>query len=471
MKRRLISAVLTAAMAATLFTGCGNNGSEADQGTNAGGEQANQPGTTESTDGGTDSGGQASDGKVELTYWVNADGLNEYEQSFVDKYNETSELGYIKLVTKPEGDSGEVMAAMMAGTAPDILILSYGEAETYAYSGALLPLDEYLEGWDGYQDINQDMVENFYINDNHYALPAGEYAMSMLCNKEIFEENNIEIPESWTWEEFMEVCGQLRNEEEGQYGFALNYNTWGNWWFQMFVWAAGGDLTIANDDGTVTTSFSSDEVVKAAQFYRDLKNNGCIQYDLSLSLDELKQEFADGKVGIIYDGLDSLPGYASMGMDTENIAVVPIPKGPSGSNQTQLGGSCYVLHAGVPEEKRAAVFEYYTMVSNAEYYTGKADYFADQGTFLLTGQICNSMDMETILSDVPADIVEMSTNSSGNGRLSWYASTSLSTYVDDAVEKVMTDDSADIKETFAEYEEEANKTAVQEFNESVQGSK
>lgn len=405
-------------------------------------------------------------GKLELTMWVGPDGLNEYEQSYVDTFNNTNQKAMIKTITKPDGPNGEVMAAMMAGTAPDILILSYGEVESFAYAGALQPLDTHFEQWDGFEGMNQNMVEQFNIKEEHFGIPCGEYAMSMLYNKNRFEEAGVSVPESWTWEEFIQVSKQLTNPDTGEYGFALNWNQWGNWWFQMFTWAAGGDLSMAEADGKLKTTFTDPAVIKAAEFYRKLKSENCIQADMSLQLDELKQEFAAGKAAIIYNGLDDLQSFISMGMDPEDIGVLPIPEGPGGTNATQLGGSCYVMHARVPEEKQEAVFDYYEMVSSKEYYEGKAEYFKEQGLNLLTGAIRTDMDMNKILEDVPTDIRGMLEGSSGNGRLSFYGSAAIATFIDEAIQKIMVNDDANIEQVFKEYEVEANKQAVPEYNKS-----
>lgn len=462
MKKKIMAMLLTVSMLTVLISGCGNN------------TESTTPETTESAavaeetaDVGETQIPVDTEGKMELTMWVGPDGLNEYEQSYVDKYNETQKDAYIRTITRPDGASGEVMAAMMAGTAPDILILSYGEVENFAYADALLPLQDYFVGWDGFEGMNQNMVEQFNINDNYYGLPCGEYAMSMLYNKVLFEEAGITPPEDWTWEEFVETAKKLTNTETGQYGFALNWNQWGNWWFQMFTWAAGGDLTKAESDGTLVTTFTDPGVIKAAELYRTLKKENCIQTDMSLELDGLKQEFAAGKAAIIYNGLDDLQSFVSMGMDPEDIGVLAIPKGPSGSNKTQLGGSCYVMHAKVPEEKRQAVFDYATMVSSKEYYEGKAEYYKEQGMNLLIGQVRTDMDMDLIMEDVADDVRTMLEGSSENGKLSFYGAPSIATFIDEAIQKIMVDDSANIEEVFASYEKEANKQAVPQYNESL----
>ncbi|MGX1194694.1 extracellular solute-binding protein [Metabacillus sp. SLBN-84] len=406
-------------------------------------------------------------GGFELTYWVGPDGLDEYEQSVVDEYNELYPEHPIKLVTMPEGEGGELMAAMMSGTAPDVLILAYGEIEKFAYAGALRPMDEFFDGWDDYKNINKDMVEKFKLNGSRYALPAGEYAMGFFYNKKNFEAAGITPPESWTWEDLMKTSEKLTKPEDGQYGFALNWGQWADWWFNMFVWGAGGDLTKAGPDGELIPTFTDPAVIKAAQFYRDLKESKSIQTDMSSKLDQLQQDFASGKASIIYHGIDDVKKFVQLGMNPDDFGVLPIPEGPAGVNPTQVGGSAYVIHSKVPEEKIDALTKYYELASSKKFYEGKIEYFQDQGFSLTNTLPRTDIDTDKYFADTAPDILQAMENSSANGKLSCYGSSVVSQFIDQAVQKMFVDTDLDIEKVFAEAEKEANKQAIPEYNKTI----
>ena len=49
------------------------------------------------------------------------------------------------------------------------------------------------------------------------------------------------------------------------------------WFFQYYVWQAGGDLTKENEDGTATLTFTDPAVIEAAKYYQKLKSEGVLQ--------------------------------------------------------------------------------------------------------------------------------------------------------------------------------------------------
>lgn len=411
---------------------------------------------------------EASDEVIELIAWTDLDGFNEFEQKYIDLYNSMYDNFKIRVVARPGDLDTDMMTAMMSESAPDILILSYDEVTAYSYMGALLPLDDYFNSWNDFKNINQNIADKFKIDGHYYGLPCGEYAMSLLYNKAVFEENHIAVPAHWTWDDFINICKALKNDEKGRYGFALNWNQWGNWWFQMFVWAAGGNLTKMDDNGRLTTTFTDPAVITAAQYYRTLKNEQCIQPDMTLRLDDLKKDFACGNAAMIFSGLDALSDFTDLGMKPDDIGVLPLPTGPGGTNTAQIGGSCYVLHRNVAPEKREAVFKYYELVSSKAYFEDKARYFHSQNIPFLQGQLRTDINYTELLSDISPEIVHMMVSSTENGRPSYYGSPIVSTFIDSALQKTMLDPNSDIEDVFTQYENEANNQAVPQYNDNFQ---
>lgn len=404
---------------------------------------------------------------IELITWTDLNGFDEFEQSYIDLFNSLYDDYQIKVVARPGDLDTDTMTAMMNNSAPDILILSYDEVTTYAYLDALIPLDDYFSHWEDFSNMNSDSVEKFKINEHYYGLPCGEYTMSLLYNKQIFEKHNLTPPkEGWTWEDFISLSSSLYDSSTGQYGFALNWNQWGNWWFQMFVWAAGGELTHADSDGKLTTDFTNEGVITAANYYRELKYKNCIQPNDSLRLDDLKKDFANGKAAMIYSGLDALSDFTSLGMNPEDIGVLPIPVGPGGNNTPQIGGSCYVIHSNVPEEKQEGVFRFYELVSSKQYFEDKANYFAQNNIPFLQGQLRTDINYTQLLKNIPTEFVDTMTRSTQTGRPSYYGTPVVSTFIDSAIQRIMIDSSVDVESVFRQYENEANKQAVPQYNEA-----
>lgn len=404
--------------------------------------------------------------KMELIMWAEQDGLDTFEQNCVDKYNQTSTTARIRVVSRPREVDTDTIASLMSGTAPDILILSDNEVITYANMGLLLPMDSYLSSWEELDGMNMEILNRYKIRGGYYGLPCGEYAMGLLYNRTLFKESGITPPKNWTWDEFLETAVRLTNAEKEQYGFALNWRQWGAWTFQMFAWAGGDDLSQIESNEKLDTTFTAPGVIKAAAFYRSLKQNKCIQPDSTKKLDTLKQDFAQGKAAMIYVGLDDLESFTSRGMALSNIGFLPLPVGPSGTNQTQLGGSCYVMTIGVEEQKRQAVFDYYSLLCSRKIIEDKEEYYLSENATYMGGEIRTDVSY-TYPGELNGNMLNTIKSYQDNGRYSFYGYSVLTPFVEKAIEKIMTDETVDLEETFSYYEDEANRQAVKLYNNSI----
>ena len=61
-------------------------------------------------------------------------------------------------------------------------------------------------------------------------------------------------------------------------------------------------------------------------------------------------------------------------------------------------------------------------------------------------------------------MINMMINSSKLGRTSCYGSSIIAPFIDGAVQKIMTDTNSNIEDIFIQYENDANKQAVPQYN-------
>ena len=366
-----------------------------------------------------------------------------------------------------EGDPGnEFYQAVASGTAPDLVNCSFTMMDSYITSGILEPLNQYTDEWDEWGNFTKEYVDMFTKDGKVYGVPNQVAPMLFGYNKALFEEAGIKEPPK-TWDEAVEVAKKINDPDNQVAGYATLAAEWTEWFFQYYVWQAGGDLTKENEDGTAELTFTDPAVIKAAEYYQKLKSEGVLQSDLTLKFSDLVTNFGLGKIGMMPFAGDWVSEAITKGIDPDDIGLCLPPAGPSGKQTTAIGGDCWVINAKADQAKKDAAWEY------IKYYTGK-DYRASYYENLATKGAPNPViiprdDMSiTDFYEFPEEYKEVLESAKSVGRLEFYGKADFGSYVDRAVQKILTDSNADPETEFAEAQKLCEKEALEKFNEANQ---
>ena len=449
MKKKLLAAMLCVAMAATSLVGCGGSG-----------DSGKDTDTAKSSEKGSD------EEKVELTIWETSRNKDDWYTSMEKKFLEEHPNITLNKVVK-EGDPGnEFYQAVASGTAPDLVNCSFTMMDSYITSGILEPLNQYTDEWDEWGNFTKEYVDMFTKDGKVYGVPNQVAPMLFGYNKALFEEAGIKEPPK-TWDEAVEVAKKINDPDNQVAGYATLAAEWTEWFFQYYVWQAGGDLTKENEDGTAELTFTDPAVIKAAEYYQKLKSEGVLQSDLTLKFSDLVTNFGLGKIGMMPFAGDWVSEAITKGIDPDDIGLCLPPAGPSGKQTTAIGGDCWVINAKADQAKKDAAWEY------IKYYTGK-DYRASYYENLATKGAPNPViiprdDMSiTDFYEFPEEYKEVLESAKSVGRLEFYGKADFGSYVDRAVQKILTHSNADPETEFAEAQKLCEKEALEKFNEANQ---
>lgn len=449
MKKKLLAAMLCVAMAATSLVGCGGSG-----------DSGKDTDTAKSSEKGSD------EEKVELTIWETSRNKDDWYTSMEKKFLEEHPNITLNKVVK-EGDPGnEFYQAVASGTAPDLVNCSFTMMDSYITSGILEPLNQYTDEWDEWGNFTKEYVDMFTKDGKVYGVPNQVAPMLFGYNKALFEEAGIKEPPK-TWDEAVEVAKKINDPDNQVAGYATLAAEWTEWFFQYYVWQAGGDLTKENEDGTAELTFTDPAVIKAVEYYQKLKSEGVLQSDLTLKFSDLVTNFGLGKIGMMPFAGDWVSEAITKGIDPDDIGLCLPPAGPSGKQTTAIGGDCWVINAKADQAKKDAAWEY------IKYYTGK-DYRASYYENLATKGAPNPViiprdDMSiTDFYEFPEEYKEVLESAKSVGRLEFYGKADFGSYVDRAVQKILTDSNADPETEFAEAQKLCEKEALEKFNEANQ---
>ena len=134
-----------------------------------------------------------------------------------------------------------VSASFVRGNPPDIMLANYNyEVARFVQRCALTDLSD-TEAAAGIRDDLQPLMDQYGSCEGRTsALPYSVMAASVIYNEQIFEEQGLEVPQ--TWDELIAVCDQLREA-----GIDPFYGTFKDDWTVAQGWydyAVGGSLDV-----------------------------------------------------------------------------------------------------------------------------------------------------------------------------------------------------------------------------------
>lgn len=245
---------------------------------------------------------------VRLSGWVSS----PQETKLLKKLLESFESKYPDINVKYEPISGNYMqkiqTMLAAGNAPDVFYLDSSEAPTLMSTGALQPIDQYIEESDfNLDDFFDSLLNGFTWEGNVYGLPKDVSTLALFYNKELFDEAGVEYPDqSWTWQDYISAGEKITKDTDGdgkidQWGMVLTSSLSR---FLPFVYQNEGKFIDVEERKMV----AGENTLEALEFYSDLKNEHEIATTPSgVGAQWLGDALAKGNVGMVLTGNWTIP--------------------------------------------------------------------------------------------------------------------------------------------------------------------
>jgi raffinose/stachyose/melibiose transport system substrate-binding protein len=196
----------------------------------------------------------------------------------------------------------KIKTAIAANEAPDVFYYSSGGLlKSFVDAGKILPLDEYLTP-EIRERILDGALDNMTFDRKVYGLPYTLACSVLYCNEELFANNNIKIPETWT--ELMTAVRKF--SKVGITPMAVGGKD--RWPTNMY-----GDLIMLRAAGYKEChaafyrekggSFTTEGMRLAARRFKELIDAGAFSKDaVALSRDESEVPFYAGKIPMYVSG-------------------------------------------------------------------------------------------------------------------------------------------------------------------------
>lgn len=225
------------------------------------------------------------------------------------------------------------------------------------------------------KDKGWDMVASVkgLISDDQghlYGMPRDGYVLGIHCNVELFKEagyydekaDKIKAPK--TWEELAKMAQDIKKKTGAGICILAKDNA-GGWHFTNIAWCFGATFQKQDKDGFWECDLNSKEAVAAMQFMSDLKwKYDCINDDpTSAEWATGFEEIATNKSAMYIGATDAVDQYGfAKGMEPDNLAVIPIPKGPSGKSISLLAGTPLMFPSYVSDDEAKATLNFLAVI-------------------------------------------------------------------------------------------------------------
>ncbi len=245
MRRKLVSAMLIAAMAATMLSGCG---------------------------GGSSSGSDSADGTVKIQFMHQQVEQERQDavQALIDKFEEENPGIEVESIPVNEDDYDSKIAAQGgSGELADVIEYSQDQAKT-SVANQFTDTDAVKEVIDG---IGEDAfyegalsVTKTEDGESYVGVPLSSWVQGIWVNTAMLEEKGLEIPQ--TWEDVLSVAEAFYDPDNRMYGIALptSDSAFTEQVFSQFALSNGANVF----DGDKNVTVNTPEMKEALEYYKEL---------------------------------------------------------------------------------------------------------------------------------------------------------------------------------------------------------
>ncbi|MEV8465352.1 sugar ABC transporter substrate-binding protein [Fluviibacterium sp. DFM31] len=242
----------------------------------------------------------------------------------------------------------QLYTAIIGGNAPDAAMVKAFAQPRLVEMGALAPIDDELAGWDGRDQLLDNLLELAKGPDGkQYYLPVQYVVLYLYYRPDMFEELGLAVPT--TCEEFRDAAKALTRDTDGDgqidvYGFGLRGAKGGHdHWASFTLGREGVSLTegLTSDAGVAGTQFVADLFQTDEAFPPSAPNDG---------FQEIIGGFKAGKTAMTIHHIGSANGMVEALGD--KVSAAPVPE-CGGGRWTAFGDESTAILANA-EDKEAA---------------------------------------------------------------------------------------------------------------------
>lgn len=314
--------------------------------------------------------------KVKITFWKAPHIKTEKDvwSTIIKKFETENPNIQVEFLETPwDGWDQKYTAAFAGSNPPDVSYLSEYFVK-FAKNGKLADLGPYFSDEER-SKYSQSVMDYLTVDGKVYTMPFLAGTSVVLYNKDLFEQENIEIPT--TWDELLEAAKKLtKGPDQWGIGGLDTLNT------VAFMGQAGSNLYADNNKDVSKLGIDSPEGVKGLTFLTDLvtKHKVAPSIDFYSKPEQENQAFYDGKIGMYFAQV-SFTGTIKTNAPNLNYGAFINPAGPAADSAKQREayagiGSLAIAEASEHKEEAWKFIQFVTSPDNAKMYLEPAGFFS-----------------------------------------------------------------------------------------------
>ncbi|MGC0252427.1 ABC transporter substrate-binding protein [Pseudactinotalea sp. Z1748] len=309
----------TAAIAAAMFlTACG--------GGNDGG-------------GGGDTGTSGGDGSLEadlkMVESLTNPARTQLLRGLLDEFEDENPGVSVELISPPTEQADQTLQQMLqSGSGVDVLEVRDITVGPFGNNGWLHDMTDELDGWDGWEAMTDNAVENSTqgANGETFYIPYGFYGLSLFYRADLIADAGFDAPPH-SWDELVEQANAIQNPAENRYGYAFRGGQNGTFQLAAAIEAyVGTDLDPENSYLTTSgeTIFSTPQAQEAADMYLTLFEEGSPPSSVAWGYPEMVEGFTNGSTAFLLQDPEVIATVSESSLEEDQWDVTPLPVGASG---------------------------------------------------------------------------------------------------------------------------------------------
>jgi multiple sugar transport system substrate-binding protein len=295
---------------------------------------------------GSSPGASSSNGQIvitEMDYWSIASQsatlsklFGDYEKLHPNITIQRNAVPFADLLPKADQEAA-------SHTLPNLLALDNPSVANFAATGALTPLDSFMQGSFNASDFYAGPRQTMLYQGKTYAFPVGNNDLALFYNIKDFAAAHLQPPT--TWSELASDAKQLTHGSTYGIAFSTPADEQATFQFEPFLWSNHGDLS----------HVSSTQSQQALQFLADLVHSGSASRGvLNWSQPDVATQFGEGHAAMMENGPWEIPVLEQQynmkfGVDF-GVVAMPVPQ-TGDQPVVPLGGETWTI----PANKDAAV--------------------------------------------------------------------------------------------------------------------